>query len=357
MSNVTSLTRKIGQSLRAESKQLSRSRDVPATLTVLVLAASMLVACGTPHLSSQSSSHWSRIEGLPFDAVSVSCPRAGFCMMGDANGRTASFSAGEIRAVDYIGPYASQSRCRGDCYVDISCPSTSFCAASVTTNGSLPNHGYYSFLSNGKWTTARHIPHDGVGSVSCSSSDVCVFTSAEQVIVYLGMRWQQPVKAQSLLRRVSEGLSGTTCPSVTTCLAFSVDAEVFILRGSRWYLLKELPLGSIDGSAPAVLSSSMSCVDSGFCVLTQGPEAWVRLGNRWQRHSLRGASGVTSISCASSKLCIGTDSGSGLTFQYNGRGFSKEFQLFPGIGARVVACAGHSMFCIASSGSGEFRTY
>jgi hypothetical protein len=153
-----------------------------------------------------------------------------------------------------------------------------------------------------------------------------------------------------------------SCPTASFCL---VGGDVY--RSGRWLT---------GPSLPNITLPSVSCTSSTFCMLTYYPEtaaspaadAAVFNGTRWSTPvtidtstSATSYNGqVTSVSCASTALCMAVDSG-GRVLRYNGKSWTKPQALFHWAASKGNALS-FSVSCIASgyclaTGAGQWAAY
>lgn len=284
----------------------------------------------------------SRARGAGFARVVVSCLMASLtlglaCAAAASSALPAGFGAATWKASDLTS---------GGDDLDVSCPSTMFCAA-VSDLG-------HAFTFNGtSWSKSTTVGNgDIMGPVSCANATFCVVTGTgkyrSDIVTFNGRTWSGP-KAIDRSRSMGAVLQWISCPSATFCAAVNQNGAVLTLKGTTW----SRPV-LIDKSGGGL--NAVSCVSAVFCAAVDGNgNAQVFNGSRWSRPVDIDANGdLDSISCPEPNFCVAVDGGNdGASFTYNGSRWSKPVSIDRDKGGLTEVSCTSATFCMAVDGIGK----
>ena len=183
----------------------------------------------------------------------------------------------------------------------MSCPTTTFCLATDTAGDAATFNGI----------TATAVSSDGLGGddqteVSCASPTFCVAIEGITSATFNGTSWSAPVSTGTTF---SPAIS---CPVAGFCLA--VDGHTSrTFNGTAWSGPTTIGNGSDS-------FSTVSCTSATFCLATGNPDFAAEggtpggedyaifNGTSWTGPVTADSGGwVSSVSCASSTFCVGTE--------------------------------------------------
>lgn len=282
----------------------------------LVIAGMLSGVVGTS-VSAASALSWSR--PIPFKRVPItalrswggaSCPSSSLCVATDGTPRilTSTHPTGGRRAwtLGVIGSFGA--------ITGISCPSTSLCVASGVDGG---EDGFYTSTDPAAgaatWSFGGTALGAGIDDVSCASASLCIAVDASGSI-FTSTDPAAGVATWSFGTIDPQGtaLMGVSCPSASLCVAVDVDGAIFASTdpaggAPTWHQTRRRggrKRGWFDVSCPGV----RLCVaaGSGFAVSTNPAKAgsWRHIGEPANGDQIKG---ITGISCASARLCVGAD--------------------------------------------------
>jgi len=255
-------------------------------------------------------------------ATAISCPTATFCAAGAADGAVSVLTSTGwstptvIATVPQPGTPNSLS--------SVSCPTTIFCAA-------VDGEGNVVTMQGTSWSAPVLVASgESFTSVSCPTASFCVAVDlAGQAVTYDGTSWSSPVTVGAS----SDGFENpslVSCPSTTVCTAI-FDQTPYQWNGSTW--TSESEAGQFESSSranPTILQRpiiyAISCTSATFCFVggSEGFLIWfdptgtagAALG------SLDSNLDYSSVSCASSSMCVAVDYANGEAVTWNGTALS-----------------------------------
>ncbi len=194
------------------------------------------------------------------DAVAaVSCTSSSFCMMANGifNTTTSSWN-GDVSSFNGTGWSAPVTLDTAGYFSDVSCTSSTFCAA--------VEWGTHAYTYNGSaWSAPSVISGSSfLNGISCVTSSYCVATDWNgDGSTYNGSTWsaEYPIDTNNL--------AGVSCPLTTFCMALGYyNGTAIASNGSSW----DTPL-VIDSTKNDLFA--ISCVNAGFCMaVTKGGAAY-----------------------------------------------------------------------------------
>lgn len=236
----------------------------------------------------------------------VSCPSPSFCAVADDRGNVliATEPTGEIAAwmkVPLDTEAVEHETSFG--FVDVSCPSASFCAA-IDSIGNVftstdPTGGPEA------WTKTE-LGDSKLDAISCASVSLCVITDWEGNIVTSSEPTGEPTAWHSTAIDAS-GLGGVSCPSTSRCLIGGFFGDMFTSANPTGGTGEWWRLWGVDGSAYLL---SVSCPTTTFCVSVDSYDGHAVVSNfladeviEWTVTHLEGPEGLFAVSCASPTFC------------------------------------------------------
>ncbi len=324
---------------------------------------SVLVSVAS-HRHSTESGRWRRgfrllvVLGLAATSFGVSLLGAGAAnAVTSASGVHASVTAaptltndaGTIAAPSWHAPVPADPT-SGDPQ-DVSCPSTTFCAA-VDRGGSVE-------LYDGRTVSAPQRIDPGVygiGSgylplslvtISCTSANFCVAADITgAALSYNGRTWTR--NATTHLGQFGGPL--LSCVSSTFCLGVDQDGTTSRFNAGTW--TQQASIG--DSSTFPVAITALSCTSATFCLATDLLNAVTYRydGTTWT--AVSGSTAPELVSCVSPTSCVGVSSST--AYRFNGTTWSAGSAV-PGFGAAVTLDCVSSTFCVVADGNGRFSRY
>ena len=298
------------------------------TFTVVALAAVSLVASscssspshsGAPTGSTQSTTsttsgpagNWSKAVPITAGAnlTTISCPSAGTCLVGDANGNTYRLALYTAKALGPALPSAAPSENQVAMYngttwqapttvsgaagfTAIDCTGPTFCVTIDGEGNSFAFDGAGWSGNLGAWGAANQIscvsptfcvaaeggptafnghswtqPNDAdtqgqLNAVSCASTTYCALVdSSGSVLTWNGLGFTTPTPIATeppLSGTDASGLTGVSCPTATYCRAVDSIGRVFGWNGTSW------SGGTLIDNGHAL--TAVSCPTTSYCV-------------------------------------------------------------------------------------------
>ncbi len=209
----------------------------------------------------------------------------------------------------------------------VSCPSAGTCTAAGSYEDATGQEALVETSSGSTWTV-QTVPSAGTTSsldaVSCSATDACTVVGYDQADRWNGSTWTLETVPTPHPHTGLSDLSGVSCPETKTCYAVGgyYSAGVFqgvaeLWNGTKW-TVQATP---IDTSYDESGLGAVSCKNATLCAAVgfyhdpvDGDRAWVESFQlRWQVQTITPASGsiasgLTAISCTSTKACMAVDS-------------------------------------------------
>ncbi len=314
----------------------------------------------------ESESSWGLPEPVdptlaPTDLVSISCPKAQFCVAVSTDGRAFVHSQSDwtlsmttpgsggldavscvtrsfCLAVDAAGhAYEYDGRSwSGPTTVDadriltsVDCVSRTFCVAADQAGNAL--------RYDGVWRAPEPVvPAASQVLVSCASSASCVLTANQRWAAWNGRRWGDDL---ALAPHAGSPVGSLSCPDPGSCLAMTRDGMGYRLVGRRW---------SIDDPGLGVDRVSVSCPTGARCLaVSSRGQASVWTDDAWSTpvwaDPSRGQ--PTDVSCAGDRSCQLVDR-FGAAAAYKDGAWSQSQVVSPSISLTSISCV-TSTFCAA----------
>lgn len=207
----------------------------------------------------------------------------------------------------------------------------------------------------GKW--------GGFTAVSCAAVNMCVATDASGHVVWSKAPWAIHAKYWKMARVDKDrgGLTGISCPTKSFCAAVDGSGHVLWSTAPTGGLKKwsgpvridptQAPGGGYVGLAGISCASPQLCVavdnsPNGEVMVSTDPTGGART---WHRATIAPGQQLTSVSCASTSLCVVT--GTETYYATRVYGYARDWhaaQGAPGGGVfSSVACAHSSSMCLA----------
>jgi hypothetical protein len=249
------------------------------------------------------------------DLTGVSCPAARLCIAADSDGN-GLFSRTPTRG----GWTTRRSGCvrsgnSRDCYsLQVTCPSVKLCLAfpSQGSEGSAPILVTANPASG--WHRAR-VPRSPITAASCPSARLCLAVTGASGGSRSGYAFttDDPLHGRWRGRPIAryDVFSGVSCPAASRCFAVDHSGHVFISADPQagappWRAVR------IDRTAELV---GIACPTTGLCLAIDrkggvlsstdpsgGPSAWSRV------QLFSGSALLTAITCPSARLCLAAGS-------------------------------------------------
>ena len=222
----------------------------------------------------------------------VSCPAPGSCTESDLFGNTIAQTAGGW------GHATPLFNFDGKGVQDVSCPTTTFCAAAGDWSVAVEQSGTWSAYV----PLAVTVNHALTG-LSCASSTFCVVRdNFGWAYTWNGTTWSAPVVADA------NGLSDLSCPAVGMCFGVDPAGSVAQLSNGAWHVTAHV----VAGYANEFNGDQISCPTTAFCEATSSQDAATYSGGVWHTSTPISFAEVTfpaHLSCASATLCMFASSG------------------------------------------------
>ena len=279
----------------------------------------------------------------------ISCPATSFCAATDWTGAYVTFNGKTWSAPRQISSTASQ--------VDsVSCTSATFCMA--VDVGSAQGGDIYTY-NGSTWTDRGPFGYE-LTSVSCTSRTFCMVLAALDGSVYAltwngsAMSWPPVLIDSGAAVSPQPGVGFVSCASRSFCGAVDVGGNALTFNGKTWSAPDTIDAGTSPGL------DAVSCPSATFCTAIDGwGQAFTFSGKAWSGPAgLESDGDLQAISCTSSHFCAAVDlSGNAVT--YNGATWSSPSYVDPAVhasyGLTGVACPLAS-FCAAVDWEGNALT-
>jgi hypothetical protein len=250
----------------------------------------------------------------------------------DTYGNALTYSAGEWGVADPINP-GSMAPDFGYRIDDVSCSSTTFCAAGTNSGDILTWDGQIWARAPG----AAGVSGLTDGAISCVSAEFCVALKLGRAVTFDGQSWSSAVQVEE---PNGGHTSDVSCATTTFCVAVDTDGNAIVYDGQQWT------------QAPGVLATpfahaSVSCAAATYCVAVGGKQASVFTGSAWSLSSaVPGAStNFSSISCPAAGTCVAIDS-TGNAFALADGSWTETSAVDGAGGFTAVSCSS-TTFCAA----------
>ena len=285
-------------------------------------------------LISAHTSKWTYVDSS-IGPLSVTCPSTSFCAASDPQGNVATYSGTVWSATKYVDTSGGNLN-------SVSCATTAqseFCAG-------VDDLGYVVTFNGSSWDQPQLIDPNGYGlvRVSCATTIFCVAVDANgSAFVYAGTNWI----LESNIDPSSGQLWAVNCPTSTFCAAFDLAGNVVMYNGTVW----SAPV-SVD-STGGIQGGTISCPSASFCAVSDSLGDVITFnGASWSQPSQIDTNRLTSISCTSANFCIAVDL-AGNVLTYNGSQWSQPTLLSPAGVLWAVVCPTPT-YCTAVGDNGIF---
>lgn len=279
----------------------------------------------------------------------VSCPTSSFCAATDWTGAYVTYNGKSWSAPRQISPTASQ--------VDsVSCTGATFCMA--VDVGSAQGGDIYTY-NGSSWTDLGAFGYE-LTSVSCTSRTFCMVLAALDGSVYAmtwngsAMSWPPALVDSGAAVSPQPGVGFVSCASRSFCAAADAGGNVLTFNGTAWSAPDTIDAGTSPGL------DAVSCPSASFCTAIDGwGQAFSFNGKTWSGPAgLESDGDLQAISCTSSHFCAAVDL-SGNSVIYNGATWSSPSYVDPAVqasyGLTGVSCPLVS-FCAAVDWEGNALT-
>jgi hypothetical protein len=223
------------------------------------------------------------------DPISLSCPKAGYCVGVDVEANA---------FVERAGSWTSPTGLPGDVLAtSVSCATPTSCLAMGSP---------HDFRWNGhRWA---RIPGTLLAqSVSCISPSRClaVADATNQGMWWNGHRWSKPFRLTA--RRDREPFR-VACPGASICLVAYGDGSVNTWNGHRWSTARHVLVDLFN----------LACSGPRSCLATSGDQSRSWNGRSWgptRTISTSGLVQVQALSCVTHGECVGVGNGGLMTYR------------------------------------------
>ncbi len=288
---------------------LSAVSCVPAT-TDCVIGESNGNTVYATNVSATAEATWNAWSGPTHPNEAVACPASTLCVLADGESKEKGSGAAIYYATSLGGSWTKAPTVFGA--VAAYCSSSSFCVAGQ-------KDGRIKYSENPASTTWPEVAIGGatetMNNVFCLSSSFCaaVTSVGELYIADTEAKVKEKEAWKSTDVDGTTALHGVSCTSTTSCVAVDSTGDVLNL--------------TIESSGAATVSkddidetnelTALTCVSS-TCVAIDNQGnifASTNAGESWSEQSLVIGNKLTSVSCASSSLCLAADmAGTVMTF-------------------------------------------
>jgi hypothetical protein len=320
-----------------------------AGLTVLALASASAFATPTSHTQAIDA---------PNSLNAVSCvPQTTDCVVSDSKGNalyaTNVSVTGPATWNSWSGPGVSPSQA-------VACPSSSLCvlAGGLVEPGATGGSMYYATSLGGAWTEAFE-PANGVISVSCASTTLCVSGGeGEGAIRYT----TKPTSNEWFALDYTGGsgaITGVDCLSSSFCAVVDSAGQVVVANtAENIHITAGWKSTDVDGTTPlhgVACTSATSC----FAVDGEGNVLDLTINASGEatvsKHDIDSTNDLTAITCTEGFMCVAVDS-KGNVFVSSDGGTTWRGQLALGDDLTSVSCASSSL-CVAADTSGSATAF
>ena len=327
--------------LATRGQRLVAWADRRGRLGVLLSGVAVIVVIllsglgGSPSAPTASMGSWSSGLALSGGAggngafTSISCPTATFC----------------AATVDYTSYTFTDGRWSPGKQVGaafVSCPTTSFCAAVGGTTG-------YAY-SDGTWSTGTHISdHGELTAISCATGALCVAGDSHgNVYTYSAGTWSS---GKEIAPSLNDSLVALSCPTRTFCVATDDAGYEYTYSNGRW---------SEGTLLEANEMAAVSCPTAAFCVaVTEDGYEYTLSGETWSIGQLLDVNGLSAVSCPTTAFCVAV-SEDGYEYTFSGGMWSNREVTDVNAGTQIelsaISCP-TGTYCAALTDRGYVYTY
>lgn len=340
---------------RVQATTASVSRRPVRAMLVSLCAAMTLLVLGSVSAFASPPSHTQAIDtGNSLNAVSC-VPQSTDCVVSDSKGNayyaTNVSTSADATWTKWNGPEPPSEA--------VACPSTSLCVladghAAEPPGGSV----YYATSIGGAWTKAFE-PAFGVGAVSCASTSLCVTGQGEGFLRYstepASKEWKNPGEQEPI---GSGPMNAADCLTSSFCAVVDSQGNVHIANTEA--KVKE-PAGwkgtDVDG---ATALHGIACVARTSCVAVDGTGDVLDLAINSSgeasasRDDIDGANSLSAITCMGFTCATVDKQGNVFVSANGGAGWTQE--LATGTDLTSVSCAS-SALCVTADTTGNVAAF
>jgi hypothetical protein len=320
---------------------------VPAT-TDCIIAASNGNAFYSTTVSATAEATWNAWSGPASPNEAVACPSSTLCVLGDGN--VEEGSGGKMYYATLLGSTWTQAFNPVRGVVAVSCPSSSFCVDGQAGGGRIR---YSTNPASSSWSELQ-IGTGAVNSVSCLSSSFCAAVNTAGTI-YIANTETHITEAsgwKSTSIDTSGTLHGVACTSTSSCVAVDGAGNVVnvALSGEGTATTSSQDIdGANELTAVTCASTTCAAVDSQGNIFVS-----TNSGTSWSEQYLVVGSKLTSVSCASTALCVAVDaSGNATMFDPDAPPPSHTQLIDSGNGLNATSCIASTSDCVVSDTKGK----
>lgn len=326
-------------------KSLTAVSCVPST-TDCVISESNGNAVYATNVSVTADATWNTWSGPATPNATVACPASTLCVLAD--GKVEESGGGKMFYATSLGGAWSEAFKPVRGVLAASCPSSSFCV-DAQEGGRMR---YSTNPASTSWTELK-IGSGAMNGVSCLASAFCaivnkageLYVANTEAHIIEASGW----KATSI--DSTSALHGVACTSTSSCVAVDGAGNVVNItisgEGTATSSKQDID-GSNELTAVTCAGSTCVAVDSQGNVFVS-----TNAGTSWSKQYLV-SSKLTSVSCASSSLCLAAGSdGSATTFNPAAVPASHVQLIDSGNGINAASCIGSSTDCIVSDTKGN----
>jgi hypothetical protein len=324
-------------------------------------AAVALLALGSASAFALPASHTQAIDS-PNSLNAVSCvPGTTDCLVSDSKGNALYSTNVSVSASATWTPWSGPAGAKTN--EAVACPSTSVC---VLADGEAAEGGggnmYYATSLGGAWNNA-FTPVFGVDSVSCASASFCVDGQSEGVIRYTtapaSEEWETPASPTPIIEAIGSGtMNAVDCLASSFCAVVDSNGNVHIATTEA--KIKEVvgwTATDIDGTTAL---DGIACIAKTSCLAIDGTGNVLNLTINASgeatvsRDDIDATNSLTAITCTGFTCATVDKQGKVFVSANGGAGWTQE--LATGMDLTSVSCAS-SALCVTADTSGDITAF
>ncbi|HEX5307884.1 MAG TPA: SMP-30/gluconolactonase/LRE family protein [Solirubrobacteraceae bacterium] len=329
--NYTPVTGDVGHTLVAQVTATSGGGSVTASSS-----PSAVVGAGTAPSVTQS------VEEGALNAVSC-VPGTTDCVVSDSKGNayySTNVSATSAASwTSWSGPGRSPSEA-------LSCPTTSLCVIAAGEKGWV----YYATSLGGAWTLAIQ-PANGVDALYCVSSSFC--TAGQSNAGYFRYSTNPASTSWTLEQQGSVAMKGTFCLSTSFCAIADAAGKVHVATSTAQVESSTWTESTVDGTTAL---NGVACTSTSSCVAVDGAGNVLNLAvasggeATATKQNIDGSNSLTAVTCSGSTCVTVDNQGNVFISRDSGKTWIEQYQIKDDLTS--LSCAS-STLCVAVDTTGH----
>ncbi len=296
---------------------------------------------------SETADSGSAIDG-------VSClPESSDCVISDSKGNARYATNVGTKAAatwsSWTGPGVSPSEA-------VDCPTSGLCLLAAGSSDDGAGNLYYATSLGGAWSEA-YSPAYGVDAIACVSSSLCV--DGQDAYGDLRASTKPASTSWSLTTQGTAKMSAATCLSSSFCVLADSAGRVHVATSASKIESGSWTETDVDGSTAM---TGVACISKTSCIAVDGAGNVLRLtinsetgaATSTAKSDIDGSNALTAISCSGSVCATADSKGNVFATTNGGSSWSKAWEL--GGDLTSVSCAS-STLCLTAGTSGQVTAF